>query len=90
MTYEKFTKNRPENRLIKATLKKLQKVATDEKNKRDARELLLFFDGIQESMDYRQDLARIRNRGNLTGKQFPEFFRWAYGQIHIICHGGSF
>lgn len=30
------------------------------------------------------------DRGNLTGKQFPEFFRWAYGQIHIICHGWSF
>ena len=60
VTYEEFTKNRPENRLIKATLKKLQKVTTDEQNKQDARELLLFFDGIQESMDYPQDLARIR------------------------------
>ena len=59
VTYEEFTKNRPENRLIKTTLKKLQKVTTDGKNKQDARELLLFFDGIQESVDYRQDFAQL-------------------------------
>lgn len=47
VTYEEFTKNRPENRLIKATLKKLQKVTTDEQNKQDARELLLFLTGYR-------------------------------------------
>ena len=58
VTYEEFTKNRPENRLIKATLKKLQKVTTDEQNKQDARELLLFFDGIQELTGIPENMRR--------------------------------
>ena len=84
VTYEEFTKNRPENRLIKATLKKLQKVATDEKNKRDARELLLFFDGIQESVDYRQDLVRIRNDRN--SREYEKIMKWT----EVILQGNSF
>ena len=84
MTYEEFKKNRPENRLIKATLKKLQKVATDEKNKRDARELLLFFDGIQESVDYRQDLVRIRNDRN--SREYEKIMKWT----EVILQGNSF
>lgn len=84
VTYEEFTKNRPENRLIKATLKKLQKVTTDEQNKQDARELLLFFDGIQESMDYPQDFARIRIDRN--SREYEEIMKWT----EVILQGNSF
>lgn len=62
----------------------MQKVATDEKNKRDARELLLFFDGIQESMDYRQDLARIRNDRN--SREYEKIMKWT----EVILQGNSF
>ena len=84
VTYEEFTKNRPENRLIKTTLKKLQKVTTDEQNKQDARELLLFFDGIQETMDYRQDLARIRIDRN--SREYEKITKWT----EVILQGNSF
>ena len=84
VTYEEFTKNRPENRLIKATLKKLQKVTTDEQNKQDARELLLLFDGIQESMDYPQDFARIRIDRN--SREYEKIMKWT----EVILQGNSF
>ena len=84
VTYEEFTKNRPENRLIKTTLKKLQKVTTDERNKQDARELLLLFDGIQESMDYSQDLARIRIDRN--SREYEKIMKWT----EVILQGNSF
>ena len=84
MTYEEFTKNRPENRLIKTTLKKLQKVTTDGKNKQDARELLLFFDGIQESVDYRQDFAQIRIDRN--SREYEKIMKWT----EVILQGNSF
>lgn len=81
---EEFTKNRPENRLIKTTLKKLQKVTTDGKNKQDARELLLFFDGIQESVDYRQDFAQIRIDRN--SREYEKIMKWT----EVILQGNSF
>ena len=84
VTYEEFTKNRPENRLIKTTLKKLQKVTTDGKNKQDARELLLFFDGIQESVDYRQDFAQIRIDRN--SREYEKIMKWT----EVILQGNSF
>lgn len=84
VTYEEFTKNRPENRLIKTTLKKLQKVTTDGKNKQDARELLLFFDGIQESVDYRQDFAQIRIDRN--SREYEKIMKWT----EVILLGNSF
>lgn len=84
VTYEEFTKNRPENRLIKTALKKLQKVTTDERNKQDARELLLFFDGIQESVDYRQDLTRIRIDRN--SREYEQIMKWT----EVILQGNSF
>lgn len=84
VTYEEFTKNRPENRLIKTTLKKLQKVTTDERNKKDARELLLFFDGIQESLDYRQDFTRIRIDRN--SREYEQIMKWT----EVILQGNSF
>ncbi len=84
VTYEEFTKNRPENRLIKTALKKLQKVTTDERNKQDARELLLFFDGIQESMDYRQDFTRIRIDRN--SREYEKIMKWT----EVILQGKSF
>lgn len=84
VTYEEFTKNRAENRLIKTTLKKLQKVTVNERNKQDARELLLFFDGIQESVDYRQDLARIRIDRN--SREYEKIMKWT----EVILQGNSF
>ena len=84
VTYEEFTKNRSENRLIKTTLKKLQKVTTDERNKKDARELLLFFDGIQESMDYRQDFTQIRIDRN--SREYEQIMKWT----EVILQGNSF
>lgn len=80
VTYEEFTKNR----LIKTTLKKLQKVTTDGKNKQDARELLLFFDGIQESVDYRQDFAQIRIDRN--SREYEKIVKWT----EVILQGNSF
>ncbi len=64
VSYEAFTLNRPENRLIKAALQKLLKISTSDKNRKEARRLLLFFDEITASADYKQDFSKIQSDRN--------------------------
>lgn len=49
VTYDEFTQNRPENRIIKSTLIKLLTLTSSQWNAREARQLLQFFDSIEVS-----------------------------------------
>lgn len=72
--YEEFTSNRIENRLIKTTIKKLEKITTNKKNKKDAKSLLLFLDGIKESINDKQDLTKVKIDRNL--KDYEKIMKW--------------
>ncbi len=74
VTYEEFTNNRIENRLIKSTIKRLEKVTTNKKNKKDAKSLLLFLDGIKESINYKQDLTKVKIDRN--SKDYEKIMKW--------------
>ena len=74
VSYEEFTKNRIENQLIKATLKKLEKVTNDTRNKKDAKSLILTLDEITESVDYRQDLTKVKIDRN--SKEYEKIMKW--------------
>lgn len=60
--YDDFTINRAENRLIKSTLLKLQKLTSSVRNAKEIKQLLLAFDGVENSLNYAKDFSLI----NLT------------------------
>lgn len=74
VSYEAFTLNRPENRLIKAALQKLLKISTSEKNRKEARRLLLSFDEITASVDYKQDFSKIQSDRN--SRDYARILPW--------------
>ena len=85
--YDEFNTNRPENKLIKATLLYLYRQASSIKNKTDIRTLLNIFGEVEPSVDYEGDYAKFcpdRNtqdystallwsRVFLMGKSFTSF-----------------
>lgn len=85
--HDAFTANRPENRLLKATLQYLYKHSSSSKNRTDIKSLLNFFGEIETSVDYKSDFSKYvpaRNMKDyttalmwskvfLTGKSFTSF-----------------
>ena len=57
--YDEFNTNRPENKILKATLKYLYKNTTSSKNKSDIKTLLSVFSDVDESKDYKADFSKI-------------------------------
>ena len=58
VSYDDFNVNRPENRLIKSTLRFLIKATSDGCNRQYAVRLLTFFDGVDFSTNYDSDLSK--------------------------------
>lgn len=56
--YDAFTVNRPENRLLKATLQYLYRHSTSSKNRNDLKLLLNAFGEVDASIDYKGDFAK--------------------------------
>lgn len=57
--YEEFDVNRAENRIIKSTLLKLQKLSTSSANKKGIRQLLPHFEMVNSSSNYLKDFSGI-------------------------------
>lgn len=73
--YDEYTTNRPENRLIKSTLLKLQKESNDQENIRNIRMMLPAFELIEESRDYDRDFSKVRIDRNTT--DYRNIIDWA-------------
>ena len=85
--YDAHTVNRPENRLLKATLLYLYKHSASSRNKSDIKTLLNIFSEVEASTDYKSDFekyvpdrnmkdyttALLWSRVFLTGKSFTSF-----------------
>ena len=85
--YDAFTANRPENRLLKATLQYLYKQSSSSKNRSDIKLLLNIFGEVEASTDYKSDFSKyipdrnmkdyttalIWSRVFLMGKSFTSF-----------------
>jgi len=56
--YDDFSTNRPENHLIKSTLRFLRNTTNDWRNRQNATRLLDFFDGVEYSKSYDSDFAK--------------------------------
>jgi len=56
--YDDFNINRPENRLIKSTLRFLRNTSNDGRNRQNATRLINFFDGVEYSKNYDLDFSK--------------------------------
>lgn len=70
VSYDSFSFDRPENRLIKSTLLYLNSKSQDQENKRRLRQMLLNLDEITPSQNYTSDFNRC-DRGR-TGKDYQD------------------
>lgn len=84
MEYDEYTVNRPENRLIKSTLLKLQKLSNYIENIKEIRNLLNSFEFIDESKNYDNDFSQVViDRSN---KEYENLMEWS----RIFLYNKSF
>lgn len=82
--YDDFNQNRPENRLLKATLEYLYKRTTSSKNKKDIRNLLASFSSVSTSTNYEKDFSKvIKDR---TTRDYEMALTWC----QVFLRGKSF
>jgi len=73
--YDEFDINRPENRLIKSTLLKLQKLSSSTANLKEIRQLLLHFEMVKSSSNYTRDFSLVVIDRNT--KDYETLMRWS-------------
>lgn len=71
VAYDVFNVNRPENKLIKATLMKLLKLSNDSRNIKDIEQLLIAFELVEASTNYEKDFASIKTDRSMKGYELP-------------------
>ncbi len=73
--YDEFHVNRPENRLLKSTLLKLQRISSSFQNQKKLRQLLAYFELVEPSLNYEADFSRIVIDRNTRVYEMP--LKWA-------------
>lgn len=84
MSYDEFHLNRPENKLIKATVLKLQNLASSLENFRLARQILGDLELIEASTNYEEDFARLKI--DRSTKDYENLMSWS----KVFLRGKSF
>ena len=75
VAYDEFNPNRVENKLIKATLFKLQKLTTSAENSKEIRQLLVAFEMIDASINYTTDFSKVKiDRNN---RDYEIIMQWS-------------
>lgn len=69
MAYDEFHINRPENRLIKTTLLKLNKISSNGKNQLLAKRLLAEFEMVNQSTNIDKDFSLVKKDRNAQAHQ---------------------
>ena len=82
--YDAYTVNRPENRLLKATLLYLYKHSTSSRNKNDIKTLLNIFSEVKASTDYKSDFKKYVPERNM--KDYTTVLLWS----RVFLMGKSF
>ncbi len=73
--YDVFSINRPENRLIKSTLKYLKNITSSARSRNKLDSLIANFDGVDYSSNYTQDFAASVSDRSMLG--YKNALRWA-------------
>lgn len=75
VAYDEFQVNRPENKLIKATLLKLQNVSSSAENIKEIRQLLSHFEKVEPSKNNIKDLSKVVINRNT--KNYETLMQWS-------------
>ena len=75
VAFDEYNLNRPENRIIKATLLKLQKISSSLSNVKAIRQQLLFFELVEPSTNYSKDFSQVVIDRNT--KNYKELMAWS-------------
>lgn len=75
IAYDEFLPDRPENRIIKSTLLKLQRITASSKNSKDIKQLLINFEIVNESTNFTRDLSRVQVERNT--KDYELLLQWS-------------
>ena len=75
VSYEEFHPNRAENRLVKATLAKLQRLTTSAENSKEIRQLLTAFEMVDTSVNYTKDFSQVVINRNT--KEYEVLMQWS-------------
>lgn len=73
--FDEFHPNGPENRLVKATLEKLQKLTGSTKNSKEIRQLLTVFEAVDSSANYEKDFSKVVI--NRTTENYEILIKWS-------------
>ena len=73
--YDEYQVNRAENRLIKATLLKLQGISGSAENLKEIRQLLTAFEMVTPSVNYQKDFSKVLIDRNT--KDYDMLMRWS-------------
>lgn len=73
--YDEYLVNRAENRLIKATLLKLQSISASVENQKEIRQLLTAFEIVAPSVNYHKDFSKVVLDRNT--KNYHMLMRWS-------------
>jgi len=72
--YDEFETNRPENKLIKSTLRYIKQKTHDPKNLRESRRFLMIFADIDESDNFEKDFASYTANRNMM--EYDTVLKW--------------
>ena len=73
--YDEYLVDRAENRLVKATLLKLQSITQSSENKKEIRQLLTAFEMVRPSINYQKDFSKVVIDRNT--KDYDILMRWS-------------
>lgn len=73
--FDEFHPNGPENRLVKATLEKLQKLTGSTKNSKEIRQLLTAFEVVDSSTNYEKDFSKVVINRNI--ENYEILIKWS-------------
>ena len=73
--YDEYLVDRAENRLVKATLLKLQNITISAENQKEIRQLLTSFEMVSPSVNYQKDFAQVVIDRNT--KDYDMLMRWS-------------
>lgn len=75
VAFDEFHPNRPENRLIKVTLLKLQQLTSSAENAKEIRQLLAAFEMVDPSINYVKDFSQVTIDRNT--KDYEALMQWS-------------
>ena len=73
--YDEYLVDRAENRLVKATLLKLQKITTSAKNQKEIRQLLASFEMVTPSIHHQKEFSQVVI--DRSTKDYKMLMRWS-------------